>query len=59
MEFTKENCLKIKEERRKELVKLCIDEKIKIVEGLRDRVVVIRNLRNKRSSAVVHEKTGK
>lgn len=53
MEFTKENCLKIKEERRKELVKLSIDEKIKIVEGLRDRVEVIRNLRNKRSKKAV------
>ncbi|MBI5328425.1 MAG: hypothetical protein HZB80_09100 [Deltaproteobacteria bacterium] len=50
MEWTKENCLKIKEERRKELVKLSIDEKIKIVEGLRDRVEVIRNLRSKRSN---------
>ena len=50
MEFTKENCLKIKEERRKKLVKLSIDEKIKIVEGIRDRVEVIRNLRNKRSN---------
>ena len=53
MEFTKENCLKIKEERRKKLVKLSIDEKIKIVEGLRDRVEVIRNLRNKRSKKAV------
>lgn len=57
MEFTKENCLKMKEKRRKELVKLSIDEKIKIVEGIRDRVEVIRNLRNKRiNKAVVQVK---
>lgn len=48
MERTKELCLKIKEERRKKLRVLSIDEKIKRVEELRDRVKVIRDLRCKK-----------
>jgi hypothetical protein len=40
--FTMENCLKAKARRRRELINLPIDEKIKIVESLRERAEVIR-----------------
>ena len=49
MELTKETCLKIKEERRKQLRQLSIDEKIRRVEELRSRVEPIRDLRRKRT----------
>lgn len=49
MELTKETCLKIKEERRKQLRQLSIDEKIRRVEALRNRVKPIRDLRHKRT----------
>jgi len=49
MELTKETCLKIKEERRKQLRRLSIDEKIRRVEELRNRVEPIRDLRRKRT----------
>lgn len=49
MELTKETCLKIKEERRKQLRQLSIDEKIRRVEALRNRVKPIRDLRRKRT----------
>jgi len=49
MELTKETCLKIKEERRKQLRQLSIDEKIRRVEELRNRVEPIRDLRRKRT----------
>jgi len=48
MEFSMENCLRMKEEKRKDLKRLPIDEKIRIVENLRERVIVIRNLRYNR-----------
>ncbi len=48
MELTKESCLKAKEEGRKQLRKLSIDEKIRIVEELRKRVEPIRDLRRKK-----------
>ncbi len=48
MELTKELCLKIKEDRRKKLRLLPIDEKIKRVEELRKRVETIRELRYKK-----------
>ncbi len=50
MELTKELCLKIKEDRRKKLRLLPIDEKIKRVEELRKRVETIRELRYKKIS---------
>ncbi len=49
MELTKEKCLKNKEERRRQLRDLSIDEKIKRVEELRNRVQPIRELRRKRT----------
>ncbi len=48
MELTKELCLKMKEEGRRKLRQLPIDEKIKRVEELRDRVKAIRDLRCKK-----------
>ena len=50
MKLTKEKYLKIKEERRKKLRQLSIDEKIKRVEQLRSRVEVIRDSRDKKNS---------
>ncbi len=50
MELTMELCLKIKEDRRKRLRQLSIDEKIKRVEELRRRVETIRELRYKKIS---------
>jgi hypothetical protein len=50
MEFNLENCLQLKDERRKNLKDLSIDEKIRIVENLRQRVSVIRNIRNNRAN---------
>lgn len=52
MELIKESCLKSKEERRKKLRQLSIDEKIKRVEELRDRVETIRELRYENISSL-------
>ena len=49
MELTKETCLKVKEEKRKQLRQLSIDEKVRRVEELRNRVEPIRELRRKRT----------
>lgn len=59
IEFNIENCLKIKAERRKDLIKLSIDEKIRIVEELRDRVIEIKNLRDNRIKNSVKKLTNK
>jgi hypothetical protein len=58
MELTKEICLKNKEDRRKQLRELSIDEKIRRVEELRNRVQPIKELRRKRTdkSSVLKEK---
>ena len=55
MELTKELCLKIKEERRKKLRELSIDEKIKRVEELRSRVEIIRKMRHKKVSRPIRD----
>lgn len=49
MELTKETCLNIKEERRKRLKRLSIDEKIRRIEELRIRVEPIRGLRRNKT----------
>ena len=54
IEFNIENCLRIKAERRKDLKQLPIDDKIRIVEELRDRVIEIKNLRDSRIKQPVH-----
>ncbi|HLC15897.1 MAG TPA: hypothetical protein VJL89_06690 [Thermodesulfovibrionia bacterium] len=54
IEFNIENCLRIKAERRKDLKQLPIDDKIRIVEELRERVLEIKNLRDSRIKLSVH-----
>ena len=56
MKLTKEICLEIKEERRKKLRQLSIDEKIKKVEELRKRVEIIRDLRRKKINCPMDKK---
>lgn len=61
MELTQEICLKMKEERRKMLRQLPIEEKIRRVEELRERVKIIRTLRPKKNNQdeSLDETTGK
>jgi len=55
MELTKEVCLKIKEDKRKRLKQLSINEKIKRIENLRERVEVIREVRQKNNMMLSRE----
>ncbi len=50
MELTQKKCLEIKEAKRRKLKNVSIDEKVRRVEELRDRVQVIRELRNRRKN---------
>jgi hypothetical protein len=55
MFLTKEMALKLKEERRNYLKQLSIDEKIKRVEDLRQRVEVIRQFRRQKAEKKLAE----